>query len=467
VFAADDTIVAIATPHGRGGIGIVRLSGPQAVAITDRLIARSEPLAPRVATFTRVHVRPPVRIAEHEGPGGNESEGDARPIDQAIVTWFPAPKSYTGEDVVEVSVHGSPVVLHAVVRQAMTEGARLARPGEFTLRAFLNGKRDLVQAEAVGDLIEAATPLQARVAYDQLEGTLTLKICDIDQTLLDLQAKLEASIDFPDEGYRFIDPAEIAGSLATVDGEIARLLLDAHRGRTIREGATVVVVGKPNVGKSSIFNRLAGHDRAIVSAVPGTTRDMVTERVDLEGLAITVVDTAGAHDALDVVEREGVARGRRAREVADLLLVVLDQSEPATVEDEEVLAQTAARPRVVIANKADRPPLWRPCGVNHVVPVSTLDGTGMPELRRRILEALTGGESLRDGASVSNLRHISLLEEAQARVHDAHMSAAAGASEEFVIADVAAARRSLGEISGAGADDDVLARIFERFCVGK
>src|SRR5688572_27348359 len=338
MFSPDDTIVAVATPPGRGGLGVVRLSGPDALRVIAALITRHEPLEPRRATFTRLRA----------GDGGGTA------ADQVIVTSFPAPNSYTGQDVIEVSAHGSPVILRGVVSAAVAAGARLAQPGEFTLRAFLSGKIDLVQAEAVADLIAAATPLQARVAFDQLEGTLTRRIAAIDADLFDLIARLEASLDFPDEGYHFIEPAEIAQRIGAIVEHLDQLLGDAQRGRLIREGATVVIAGRPNVGKSSLFNVLAGLDRAIVTEIPGTTRDLVTERIDIEGVAVTLVDTAGARDAVDVVEREGVSRAARAREVADLILVVIDGSEALSRDDEALLEQTARQRRLVVANKSDR-----------------------------------------------------------------------------------------------------------------
>ena len=248
------------------------------------MLTRREPLEARRATFTRLI-------------GKSTSV-----IDEVVVTYFPAPHSYTGEHVVEISAHGNPVVLRAIVGRALEVGARLAEPGEFTLRAFLNGKRDLVQAEAVADLIAAATPVQARVACDQLEGTLTRHIADVDAELFSLIARLEASLDFPDEGYHFIEADETGRHLGVVVGQLDRLLAGAGRGRLIREGATVVVAGRPNVGKSSIFNMLARADRAIVAEAAGTTRDLVSERVDIEGLEVTLVDTAG-------VRRGGGCRG--------------------------------------------------------------------------------------------------------------------------------------------------------------
>ena len=476
MFSADDTIVAIATPPGRGGIGVVRISGPGARGIAQAVLERRRPLAPRLATYTRARFR--------DGEGG---------ADEVVATFFAGPHSYTGQDVVEISAHGSPVVLDGIVRRAIGAGARLAEPGEFTLRAFLNGKRDLVRAEAVADLIDAATPLQARVAFDQLQGTLTQRIAEIDATLFDLIARLEASLDFPDEGYHFIRPAQTALEIRGVLAAIDRLLADADRGRMIREGATVVVAGRTNVGKSSVFNRLAGGDRAIVTAVAGTTRDLVTEKVDVEGLVVTLVDTAGWRDTMDVVEREGVVRGERARAIASLTLVVVDLSEPLTAEDEQLLEATAAKRRLVVGNKRDlaasglKPAptsnisvvgasLSRPddphdvgaCFSRPDVSISAKTGEGLDDLRAAIARELTGSESLQDSATVSNTRHIALLEQARAALAAAESAAAAeDTPEEFVLTDLQAARTCLDEIVGVRTSDDILRHIFERFCIGK
>ena len=294
MFSTSDTIVAIATPPGRGGIGVVRLSGPEAHAVARRLLTHGGPLEPRRATFTTA-------VA-----GADRSRSDA--LDQVIATYFPAPASYTGEDVVELSAHGSPVILRAIVASAIEHGARLAEPGEFTLRAFLNGRIDLMQAEAVADLIDAVTPLQARAAFDQLQGTLTRTIGEIDAALFDLIARLEASVDFPDEAYHFVEPGELAAAIDRLSARIDALLGDARRGRLVREGLHIAIAGKPNVGKSSVFNALVGASRAIVTDVPGTTRDLVTEVVDLDGLRVTLIDTAGLRETGDLVESEGVER---------------------------------------------------------------------------------------------------------------------------------------------------------------
>ncbi len=445
MFATDDSIVAIATPPGRGGIGIVRISGSSSPAIAAQVLNRARPLEPRYATFTRISR-----------------------TDEVVATYFPAPHSYTGEHVVEISAHGSPIVLQSIVASAIAAGARLAEPGEFTLRAFLNGKRDLIQAEAVADLIDAATPLQARVAFDQLEGTLTERIAAIDDELFDLVARLEASLDFPEEGYHFIEPPEVSRRIGGVAARVDDLLAGARAGRLIREGATVVVAGRPNVGKSSLINLLAGADRAIVTPVAGTTRDLVSESIGINGFAVTLVDTAGWRATDDAVEREGVVRSEQARAVADLIVVVLDRSEPLRSEDEALLAQTAGRPRIVVANKSDLPASRLMQGPTGVVEMSARTGAGGDDLRGAIVGALAGREPLRDTAAVSNARHIALLEHARASLAAAaEASAVAGTPEEFVLADLQAARAKLDEVVGTRTSDDLLRHIFERFCIGK
>ena len=452
MFAPDDTIVAVATPPGRGAIGVVRLSGPRAQEILRQLVPGAA-TAPRVARVSRVRV---VDAAGYET------------YDDAVALHFAAPHSYTGEDVAEISAHGNPILLEGVVRAAMGCGARLAEPGEFTLRAFLNGKRDLPQAEAVADLIEAATPAQARAAADQLHGTLTARIGAIDAELFDLLARVEASLDFPDEGYHFAEPATIADTLGGIIGNIDALLADAGRGRMLREGATVVIAGRPNVGKSSLFNALLGSDRAIVTDVPGTTRDLVAERVDIEGLALTLVDTAGLRPTIDPVEREGVARSSQAHAASSLVLVVLDQSEALTDDDRRVLEATRERPRLVVKNKSDRHDRCELADIAApVVAVSAQTGDGMTALRAAIVRALTASEPLRDTPAITNTRHVALLGEARAALARGRAAAMAEAPEEFIAADLQQARERLDEIVGKRTSDDVLRHIFERFCIGK
>ena len=454
MFATDDTIVAIATPPGRGALGVVRLSGPRAPGISAQILERRDPLQPRHATFTRVR---------DETCGSSPGA-----VDEVVATFFPAPHSSTGQHVVEITAHGSPVVLRAVLRSAMAAGARLAEPGEFTLRAFLNGKRDLIQSEAVADLVDAVTPLQARVAFDQLEGTLTQAVAAIDVGLFDLIARLEASLDFPDEGYHFVEPARAADDIAVVIERIDSLLVDAARGRMIRDGATVVIAGRPNVGKSSVFNMLAGSPRAIVTAIPGTTRDLVTEEIDIEGLSASLVDTAGWRETRDIVEREGVERGAHARGVADLILLVLDQSEAIGEEDARLLDDTTRAKRIVVLNKSDLTPRIDESQLPApLARVCALTGSGFDSLRQSIARELTGGERLRDTAPISNARHIALLEQSRASLDTARRAAAGNVPEEFLLTDLQAARSKLDEIVGRRTSEDVLRHIFERFCIGK
>jgi tRNA modification GTPase len=460
MFSVTDTIVAIATPPGRGGIGIVRLSGPNAQAIAQRVIDRKTPLEPRHATFVKVLMEPGEEMPVVSGFSRTVT---TTAIDHAVVTLFPAPHSYTGDEVVEISAHGSPVVLRAIVAAATAAGARLAEPGEFTLRAFLNGRIDLMQAEAVADLIDAATPLQARTAFDQLDGTLTRTIGHIDAALFDLIAKLEASVDFPDEGYHFVDPGAVGVALDGLLARTAALLAEARRGRMIREGLVVVIVGDPNVGKSSLFNALVGTERAIVTDVPGTTRDLVTEVVDIEGVRVTLVDTAGLRDAADRVEAQGVERARRSAAAADVVLQVDDQScnRPA-----RALGQSSPRDKVIcVATKADLPAAWTD---PRAIAVSATTGAGLDALRRTIAATLDV-DLQRDRPAITNMRHVALVE----RAHDALTRARGAVSadrslpEEFVLADLAEARTALEEISGRRATDDLLAHIFAKFCVGK
>jgi tRNA modification GTPase len=456
MFAADDTIVAIATPPGRGGIGVVRLSGQDAVRIGQALIARQEPFEPRHATFARIL--------------DDTADGAGRPLDQVVVTWFAAPHSFTGDDVVEVSGHGSPVLLSRIVELAMAAGARLAEPGEFTLRAYLNGRIDLVQAEAVADLVDAVTPLQARAAMDQLEGTLTSAIGRIDAALFDLSAKLEASLDFPDEGFHFVLRDEAARDVARVRASLDDLAREGRVGRVVREGRIVVIAGRPNSGKSSLFNALVGAARAIVTDLPGTTRDVLTERIDLGGIPLTLVDTAGLREAADAIEAEGVARAREAQRVATLTLVLVDGSRPATDDDRAVIA-SAGTPRLVVRSKADLARAWSDAeldaGDAMIVGASVVAPGGLEALRREMIRRLVDMEDWRDVPAISNLRHLALVDAARESLAHAETALADGATEELVLTDLTAARRALEEVTGARSAEDLLRHIFQRFCIGK
>jgi tRNA modification GTPase len=454
VFSTTDTIVAIATPPGRGGIGVVRVSGSSAHDITRRLIDRPAPLQPRHATLATI-------VRSLDGTSSDAPD----PFDRVVITYFPAPASYTGDDVVEISAHGSPVVLRAIVTAACDAGARLAEPGEFTLRAYLNGRMDLLQAEAVADLIDAVTPLQARAAFDQLNGTLTQAIGAIDEALFHLIAQLEASVDFPDEGYHFVEAGTVARSIDVILQATARLLGDAGRGRLLREGMQIAIVGPPNVGKSSLFNALAGANRAIVTAQPGTTRDLVTETIDLAGVRVTLVDTAGIRETDDVIESEGIARARRAEDVADLVLVVSDRSIPLQGQGRQALDSSSGR-FLRVATKADLPAAWR---ADDAVEVSSTSGIGLDLLRQRILQAMNV-EPVRDRPEITNIRHIRLVERADAalrRARNAALPEGGSMPEEFVLADLQDARAALEEITGRRAPDDLLAHIFANFCIGK
>ena len=449
MYSPSDTIVAIATPAGRGGIGVVRISGPMASTVASGLLQLETPLQPRHATFARTQ------------------------SDQVVATYFPSPHSYTGEHVVELSAHGSPVVLREIVEDAMALGARLAEPGEFTLRAFLNGRIDLVQAEAVADLIDAVSPLQARTAFDQLEGTLTDRIEEIDAELFDLTAKLEASLDFPDEGYHFFEAGEAGTALRAIEEKIAALLCDARRGRLIREGARIAIAGKPNVGKSSLFNALLRTGRAIVTPVAGTTRDLLTETADMDGLRLELVDTAGVHETADAVESEGIARARQACATADLVLLVLDRSAALDVKDAALLSATADRPRLMVANKSDLPAMWETADIAAAMTVvSSKTGDGLDALRGNIRTALEGANpaTARDTAAVTNVRHAALLERAKSalrRAADAVETTGGPVAEEFVLTDLQDARDALEEVTGKRTTEDLLRHIFARFCIGK
>ena len=452
MYTSADTIVAIATPPGRGGIGVVRVSGPSAGAIAGAISNRAASLEPRRATLVQVRA------------GGAA-------IDRAVLTFFPAPHSYTGEDVLEISAHGSPVLLRAILESAMSAGARLAEPGEFTFRAYLHGRIDLVQAEAVQDLVDAVTPLQARAAFDQLEGTLTTRIREIDAALFELSARLEASLDFPDEGYHFVEAGSASREILDIVHALDALVDSAGQGRLLRLGAEVAILGRPNSGKSSLFNRLAGAARAIVTDIPGTTRDLVTEVVEIGGIPVTIVDTAGLHaDAADAVEEEGIARAHAASRVADLAIVVLDSSRPLTTDDRDLLAATRRRPRVLVANKCDLAPAWSLDDADaggSVLPVSATRGDGIDQLRLAIVATISGQEPLRDTPAVTNTRHAHLLSRAAAALRRAADAADSRTAEEFVAADVSEARGLLEEVTGARTPDDVLTAIFSKFCIGK
>jgi tRNA modification GTPase len=462
VFSTDDTIVAVATPPGRAGLGVVRLAGPAACAIAG-VLAPGRSLTARVATVRRL-AAPVERGQGLSSVEGSEAAPRAEAIDQVVLTWFAAPASYTGDDVVEISAHGSPVLLDRIVRSAMTAGARLAAPGEFTLRAFLHGKLDLVQAEAVADLIDAVTPAQARLAFDQLDGTLSHALAAIGEALFDLRVRLEASLDFPDEGFHFVEPGAVATECEAVRARVGALLATARRGRLLREGCRVAIVGAPNVGKSLLFNALLGASRAIVTPIAGTTRDLLTERCDIGGLAATLIDTAGVRDSDEIVEQEGIARARQAAEAADVRVCVLDRSRPWVG---QVGAAETRGPTVMVANKCDLPSAWNRTEESEAIAVSALTGEGLERVRAAIVSRALANEPLSDTPSIANARHTALLERVEARLVDAAAQARDGQGEEIVLATLQDAFGALDEIVGTRSSEDVLREIFARFCIGK
>ncbi len=455
MFSTGDTIVAVATPPGRGSIGVVRLSGAAARGIGEQLVHQA--LEPRRAVLGRL--------------------GDASPDsipDRVVATWFVAPHSYTGEDVVEISTHGNPVILDQLVAASARLGARHAMPGEFTFRAYLNDRIDLVQAEAVADLVEAMTPLQARAACDQLDGTLSGVITGVEARLFSTVARLEASLDFPDEGFHFIEPDVVARELESVAADLRALLTRAEAGRVLREGLRVVIVGRPNVGKSSLFNALAGTSRAIVTVHPGTTRDVLTAPVEVFGIPCEVVDTAGVRHSDDEIEVEGMARGAQAASTADVTVVVLDGSTSLDPEDLALVQAHSGRPCLVVLNKADlgvRDDVVAGVaddGGRRVVCASALSRTGLDEVRRGVAAAIIGDDSeTNETPRVTNRRHAAMLSRAVDDVTRGAMAARSGASEEFVLSDLHAALSALQSVTGKRTPDAVLSEIFSRFCVGK
>lgn len=449
MFAADDTIVAVATPAGRGGVAVARLSGPAAHDIALGLAGRRRPLRARHVTRARL--------------GGLEV------ADDALLTYFPSPASYTGQDVVEISTHGSPVVMAAVVAGATARGARAARPGEFTLRAFLHGKLDLLQAEAVQALVDAVSPADARIAIGQLDGGLSVAAVGIATAIRELHLRLEASIDFPDEGYHFIDRETAAASVHDLRRQVAALVDGAAHARRLHDGYLVVVAGAPNVGKSSVFNALVGGQRAIVTPVAGTTRDLVSEHVLVGEAHLRLVDTAGVRVAADVVEGEGIRRATAAAAEADLVLVVLDHSRPIDADDRRVLAATAGQTRLVVANKCDLPPAWIDGDPGVELSVSAATGQGIATLAATLAARASGGVPAEHALVVNERQRARLRETLEHLQHAcAAVDAAGGAApEEFLAADLVRAGQALDELTGVGAADDVLAEIFSRFCIGK
>lgn len=443
-----DTIAAISTPLGRGGIGVIRLSGPEALALASRICDAPEWI-PRHAHFTTVRAE------------------DGGILDQGLATWFPAPHSYTGEETVEISLHGSPVVLRACLERLCAAGARLAEPGEFSLRAFLNGRMDLPRAEAVRDLIEARTLYQARVAAQQISGSVSKRLAAPKAELLELIALLEAGIDFAEDDVSVAPTEEIVRRIDSIASLVDRLIRSFAYGKLVHEGVSLAIVGKPNAGKSSLFNRLLGEDRAIVTEIPGTTRDTISETASFEGIPVRLIDTAGVRESADPVESQGIARTRRALADADLTLVVLDLSRPLEPVDHELLTAAEASGRYLIAaNKCDLPPRANVSG--GAIPVSALTGEGFDALRERIVAAIQPEDpGAREEGFITSLRHEQLLGECARYLAKAREAALGGIPHEMLLLDLYAALQPLDAITGATTADDILNRIFSTFCIGK
>ena len=450
-----DTIAAISTPPGRGGIGIVRLSGPQAASIAVQLIRLRQPLE---------HGR--ARLADVLD---DESDSHAARIDEAVVTFYAAPNSYTSEDLIEIAAHGSPVVLEMLLGRALLLGARLAEPGEFTQRAFLSGKLDLTQAEAVRDLIAAQTLTQARLAASQMGGALSRRVEPVKLALVELIALLEAGIDFAEDDIDVTPQTEIARRIGELTPPLTALEASFARGRIVHDGLTLAIVGRPNAGKSSLFNCLAERDRAIVTATPGTTRDTVAERISLDGIPLELVDTAGLREAAEEVEQLGIARSREALADAALVVVVLDATEPLNDEERRLLAAVESRPAVVAVNKSDLIEGGHSlpdCGALPVLATSALTGEGIPALRERILSLATGGAAAEPGM-LTSLRHQQAIAATLTALADATQSNAASIPHEMILLDLYRALAALDSLTGQTTPDDILNLIFSTFCIGK
>ena len=457
-----DTIVAISTPPGRGGIGVVRVSGANAQLIAASLLANPGALAPAEARFTRIL-----------DAGAAGADGRAPVLDEAVVTFFPAPHSYTGEDVVEMSTHGAPVILEHVVRSCLRNGARLARPGEFTERAFLSGRLDLTQAEAVHDLVQATTLHQARTAASQLGGSLARAITPAKQQLVQLIATLEAGIDFAEDDIDLLPESAIAEQIAAIVGCLAALERTFAFGRILREGFSLAIVGRPNSGKSSLFNALLARERAIVTSSPGTTRDLITEHLAIHGIPVQLSDTAGLRESTDEAESLGIAKSREALAEASLILLVIDSTLPVNAEDLALLTAHAGRPMLVARNKIDLLPSGLrvgtalPDGVR-VIDVSARTSAGLPDLQDAIRDALaTEPEGGTGAAMLTNIRQHEAVAAGLAALAAATTAVQDHTPHEVLLLDLHAALRALDELTGVTTADNILQLIFSSFCIGK
>lgn len=461
----DQTIVAVATPLGEGGIGIVRLSGPKAMEIGDKIFrAKGGQKLQELKTYR-------LRYGRIVDPVTDQL------IDEAIALVMRGPHSYTGEDVVELQCHGGVISVRAVLDLALRSGARLAEPGEFTKRAFLNGRLDLSQAEAVIDIIQAPTALGLEVAVDQLEGSLSRRIKEIQTSLYNIVVKVEASLDFPEEDLPEVDLEELEEAMADSLAELANLLATADDGRILREGLKTVITGKPNVGKSSLLNKLLDENRALVTDIPGTTRDTIEEVVNLRGIPLRLIDTAGIRESTDVVEQLGVARSLHLLEQADLVLHVLDSSVPLTTEDHQILVKTKDQKRVILVNKVDLAPVWDVSALGDlsdepILEISLVDqGEELVDQLAEVIFSYVGSGNIKSSAGsralVTRTRHKQALQKARESLEQALATFRGGLPLDLIAVDLYEALERLGEITGETVREHVLDQIFSQFCIGK
>ncbi len=460
----EDTIAAIGTPIGKGAIGIVRISGKEALPILKSL-------------FRRKSGKEVKEFEERKMYYGVVVDRFGEPIDEVLAVYMKAPRSFTGEDVVEIHSHGGIVVVRQILREVLSRGARLAEPGEFTMRAFLNGKIDLTQAEAINQLIEAKSELSAKVALRQLEGALSRKIRELRDFILETKAYIEAAVDFPEEEVEIIESGKVKERLLEAVGRIEELLKTYREGRLIREGIKVAIVGRPNVGKSSLLNALLQEERAIVTEIPGTTRDVIEETVTFKGLPLRLIDTAGIREAEDRVERIGIERSLEKLKEADVVLFLIDGSEGFTEEDREILERVEEKKKVILViNKADLGLKFRcrdakELGLERCVEISAKRGEGIERLAELITElVMLEPETVlgRDEVVITSERHRELLERAEESLKRALKTLESGVeSPEFLSMDIDDALKALGEIVGEVTTEDMYDIIFSRFCIGK
>jgi tRNA modification GTPase len=446
------TIVALSTPRGRGALAVIRLSGPNAIAIAKTL-GDFDDVEPRQARLTQL-----------------TSPTDRQMLDQVLLTCFPAPHSLTGEDVVEISCHGSPAIVRSIIDATLELGAVLAGPGEFTLRALSNGKINLAQAEAIRDLIAAQTDAAVKQASRQLNGELSKALGPFKEKLVEVIVLLESALEFVEEDIPAPRANEIDQGLSTVSAGIDKLGQSYSAGRLLQEGVRVTITGRPNVGKSSLFNGLIERERAIVTDIPGTTRDTLSEAIDLEGIPVILTDTAGLRETTDGIETLGIERTRRAMGESDLVLVVLDGSTDMGPSDQELIAQTESARRLVILNKSDLPSFkTTPCCVESLeaINVSARTGEGLASLRAAILASLSRNGTEDGSLLITNARHYDLLCNTQREIEVARAALRDRHSEELVLVPLHNALRFLGQITGETTTEDILSEIFATFCIGK